>query len=716
MAKKKAVPLPGTDKLPKHALKYLTSRAVSQQVALDAGIRYLTSSERRELVGAQQREGGEDDSDGLYIPFPRYLKKFTVRALAADVKQPKFKSQKGVAVPPYWATCNDIDWSQIIHDTTVEFSICEGPVKALALTSHGFLTVAINGCQGWLRNRELIDELREVDWSDRRVVLTPDNDVHSNMNVSDGWGGLAEVLQERGANVFYRLLPYEEGGPKVGPDDYLKEHGRKGYAALECAPCDDERFAAWGVPPEIATLNQRHAFLKDSQTPCVYVDAWDDKSKPPRYALQPLLGFKAQYANEFVTMVNAKGDPVQKPLGDYWLSHRKRRSISEIVFDPNKPWGLNGDGTANLWPGFGYEPVPPTASRNWWLLKNHIRDNICNGNMEHFKYVMGWMAFGVQRLTTPAQVAIVLTGGEGTGKGTFGRSYIKLFGAAGIHIQQGKDLIGNFNGHQATKVAFFADEAIFAGDHRIANALKGLITEDTRLIEAKFREPISIPNYTRLIIASNESHVIQAGSDSRRFAVFRVLDEHKQDSTYFSAIDAQMKNGGYESMLYELMQYDLSDFNVYDIPRTEELGRQREESMPIEERWWLHCLRERTQTPSTLNKDTTRGWEERVETSRLRESLAYFSRGERRENDVTSRVDGRLRAVFSKYGGAGLIVPCRYRSVVGAAQAARGWRFAPYEKCVESFKLATGGIIDTDMGEIENVIPLAISAQSKRSR
>ena len=121
----------------------------------------------------------------------------------------------------------------------------------------------------------------------------------------------------------------------------------------------------------------------------------------------------------------------------------------------------------------------------------HLTDNICCGNEEHATYLLNWLAWGVQNPGDRAEVAIVLKGGEGTGKGVAINTYGELFGSHFVHITQPSHLTGHFNAHLQACSVLFADEALFAGDRRHDGTLKALITEPTIQIEPKGAEQLS---------------------------------------------------------------------------------------------------------------------------------------------------------------------------------------------------------------------------------
>ncbi|MEO6923491.1 MAG: hypothetical protein ABI142_06675, partial [Bryocella sp.] len=80
------------------------------------------------------------------------------------------------------------------------------------------------------------------------------------------------------------------------------------------------------------------------------------------------------------------------------------------------------------------------------------------------------------------------------------------------------------------------------------------------------------------------------GLEERRFAVLRMGTEQIQNSEYFRALDEEMENGGYQALLSYLLQYDLSDINLRQIPDTAALREQKVESMSAETSWWFERL------------------------------------------------------------------------------------------------------------------------------
>ena len=120
--------------------------------------------------------------------------------------------------------------------------------------------------------------------------------------------------------------------------------------------------------------------------------------------------------------------------------------------------------------------------------------------------------------------------------------------------------------------------------------LKSLITEPTLTIEAKYQNAVQMPNYVHLMMASNENWVIPASLEARRFLVLEVPASRVNDTAYFAAIWGEMENGGYEAMLHDLLEYDLTFFNHRNAPRTAGLMEQKKLSLGTSEAWWLDVL------------------------------------------------------------------------------------------------------------------------------
>jgi hypothetical protein len=274
-----------------------------------------------------------------------------------------------------------------------------------------------------------------------------------------------------------------------------------------------------------------------------------------------------------IAVAQPDGTEKRVGIGRWWIDHEERQQYEGIVYAPNASED-EARGKLNLWTGFGCKPREGDCE----LYLDHLRDNICSDTPEHSDYLLNWMAYAVQFPERQGEVAVVMRGKEGVGKGVVAKEFGKLFGSHFRHIVHAKHLVGHFNAHLQQCSVLFADEAFFAGDRQHENVLKALITEETVQIEPKGVDSYSVKNCIHLLMSSNSDWVVPAGADARRYFVLNVSDAEMQNHEYFAKITRQMDNGGREALLFHLLNRDLSEFNVRKVPQTAALAEQKSHS------------------------------------------------------------------------------------------------------------------------------------------
>jgi hypothetical protein len=238
----------------------------------------------------------------------------------------------------------------------------------------------------------------------------------------------------------------------------------------------------------LSKLNDEYAVVNDSGQSLIYRRVHDYSLKHARNEWMTFQAFR-NLKNNLRVQVSAddSGSPRYERLGDAWLGHPKRRQYDSITFAPGENPPAN---VLNLWRGFAVTP----KQGDWSLFKQHLHGIVCAGDEVNFNYLIGWMARCVQFPGERGEVAVVLRGTEGIGKGTLGTRFGKLFGEHFVHAQRPADLLGQFNGDLETAVFVFSDEATFAGDPSQGGTLKALITEPTIPVEQKFRQKKRVRN------------------------------------------------------------------------------------------------------------------------------------------------------------------------------------------------------------------------------
>jgi hypothetical protein len=329
-------------------------------------------------------------------------------------------------------------------------------------------------------------------------------------------------------------------------------------------------------------MNKKHAVIQIGGHCCILNEIIDPIFNRPDISLSSPADKRNQYAN------NKIADPhnpnKQISIFNFWFEHPDRKEFDGMVFDPS----LKAPPSHyNLFRGFAVEPAPG----DWSLFRDHIVEVIAGGKQSIAEYVLAWLARmfqdpGGKRPGT----SIVLRGKQGTGKGIFVNTIGEILGRHYFQIAQAGQIMGRFNSHLKDVILAFIDEGFWAGDKQAEGTLKNMITEPFITIEQKGKDIIKVKNNVNLIIASNNDRVIPAGLEERRFVFLDVADIHQQDHDYFKAIALQMKNGGVEAMLHDLLAMDISGVNLREVEQTRGLFEQKLSSMNTVQKYWLERL------------------------------------------------------------------------------------------------------------------------------
>lgn len=317
--------------------------------------------------------------------------------------------------------------------------------------------------------------------------------------------------------------------------------------------------------------------------------------------------FKNSHIEKMMTIGPDKnGNLKVVPLADFWLRHPLTRRYDRAEFLPGCEEAP--EGVLNLWRGWptGLQPgwdatrVTPTGlvpERNdifdgpemplgyCDMFLEHMLDNMCGGDQETFKYLLAWMADALWN-PGPCETAIILKGPQGSGKTFWAERLMEYFGPHALTLDDPEQVVGNFNKHLMNKSVILADEAFFAGNRKHAAKLKTLITRPDIFIEPKGVDGFVASKMFRVIMASNDEHIIQAERDDRRNLVLEVdAGTHNQDHEYFAEMQKEWDTGGCAALFRWLTgrwwgeQVGEGKFRSWKRPATEALEQQKDLSL-----------------------------------------------------------------------------------------------------------------------------------------
>jgi len=342
------------------------------------------------------------------------------------------------------------------------------------------------------------------------------------------------------------------------------------------------------VVAELDALSADHAVVYRGGKTVVVREEFD-----PRFDRYSLIYIKKNdFVDKHVRKIQLPGEDGKPgkwvPLGKTWFNTARRREYDSVVFLPGVDAGPR---KLNLWRGFTVDPADDREG--WSKLKDHILQNIAGGDQVSYDYIMNWLAFSVQHLDKPVRTALVLVGPKGVGKSILSVIFGHLFGEHHFATARPGDVLGRFNSHLEFTLTVGLEEAVAPESRAQDSVFKDLINSDRLTIEEKFMGVWAVPNRLRIILTSNNDHVVRADGHDRRYAVFSVSHPHLADPDarrrYFGELVEQMESGGYQAMLGELLARDVSSWNPEKIPETEALRRQKLLNLSTDPvRSWMH--------------------------------------------------------------------------------------------------------------------------------
>ena len=243
--------------------------------------------------------------------------------------------------------------------------------------------------------------------------------------------------------------------------------------------------------------------------------------------------------------------------------------------------------TLNYWRGYTLKPM----FGDWKALGAFILDIICDGDEQVFVYLICYLAHMLQKPEDKSGVMIVMLGGQGTGKGTFFSMLRKIWAQTALQINDVDQVLGTFNAALERNYVILMDEALFSGDKKSLEKLKSLITEPQCRIEQKYQPSRTIDSYHRFFAASNNEHFAKVDKDDRRFLFLRVSDKYQGDLKYFEGLHKEIASGTQlAAMVHDLLDLDLTTFNVRERPKTQEHLSQKLQSLEGFDRYWHELL------------------------------------------------------------------------------------------------------------------------------
>lgn len=281
---------------------------------------------------------------------------------------------------------------------------------------------------------------------------------------------------------------------------------------------DDIYYQSAGAT--VAELNETYGFYNAKGAP--YIVSTNERGEA---CFSTMSGFEMILANRPVI---SNGKPVSAAV--VWLKSPQRRIVTQIGMWPH---GKEPEGALNTWTGLAIPAVKCEESEIQEFLDFCVED-ICRGNKKYAEYLWDMMAAKIQNPLRLLGIALVISGGEGTGKGLITGVLGQIIGPNHSRSVSSRGWLEKFGGDLISSAVYVeAHEASWSGNHTEAGRLKAMMTEKKLDWEGKNKPAWSSPNYMFIAITTNDDWAVPAGADSRRFFVLRTSSHRQNDDDYW---------------------------------------------------------------------------------------------------------------------------------------------------------------------------------------
>ena len=251
-----------------------------------------------------------------------------------------------------------------------------------------------------------------------------------------------------------------------------------------------------------------------------------------------------------------------------WLKDPTIRTYERFDFLP--PPLKCPDGVLNTWSGFAAEGMNESYKGKPNMFVDHVRKLFGKNS----QYVLKWLANIIQNPGYHTTVALVVVGGQGTGKTTTFELFMKkILGSKyfGQTNNPENDLFSRFGFLKDSKILVVVDDFNVGTIKMNADPFKSYITGETIPFESKGKMSIELLNCANFVLTTNKHDPVKLDADDRRYAVLEVSERLKGNHAYFSKLYRYLDNSENIRAIYDLLrEIDISKTNFQaERPMTE---------------------------------------------------------------------------------------------------------------------------------------------------
>ena len=544
-------------------LAKLQQSALSSKDADRLGFIPLT----RELLAQQYPELTQHPAAGFLIPYftssgttngfyrYRYLEEPPRTGFAALTAHKALRYIQPAGKPPHVYFPRSKEWSRVLPNPEHSLYITEGELKAACAVQKGIPAIGLGGVWNWKSTREelpLIDDLKNIAWTDRTVYIVFDSDATTNPDILRAQNALCRELLKLGADLHIIRLPELEPGKKTGLDDFLVAEGEEEFAKLQ------QEAESWSASAELHKLNDEVSLVFDPG----YIIRLDTFQRmAPDVFCSTLYADRVIRTSELGKTKDGKivERSTEKSAAREFLKWPYRSVVARVTYAPGRPRWTDGK-ELNTWQGWGLDEkvIKPGSTEIFTDLVAFLFDGATS--TEDAKWFLQWLAYPLQHPGEKMFSAVVMWGLiHGTGKTLIGHTMQRIYGSNFAEISD-RDLLGTFNEWAENKQFVMGDE-ITGGDRRAAaDYMKGLITQKFLRINPKYIKPYVVPDCINYYFTSNHPDSFFLEDSDRRYFITEVKGRPLPER-FYRQYDAWYRSDAVGALFYYLLNLDLKNFN-----------------------------------------------------------------------------------------------------------------------------------------------------------
>lgn len=242
---------------------------------------------------------------------------------------------------------------------------------------------------------------------------------------------------------------------------------------------------------------------------------------------------------------------------------KEKRRYSSYAYEPQNPRVYQnhekGHLSYNRWQRSLLEPKPgdvtPFLEHLEWLLNEQDRQELLNR-----------LANMIQNPRNRPASVYLMQGRQGVGKNLIFNIFEQIVGQDNYCVTEPASVLSGYNHFFSGKILVVINEFTDFSKIEFLEQIKSLISDPKINIRQKYRDEITVNNYTHIFGLTNQERPIYLANDDRRFYVARCVPVAPKPTDYYINLAGWLEQNA-AALFNFLLEYSISGWNSKAIPQ-----------------------------------------------------------------------------------------------------------------------------------------------------